>query len=54
MTISNAIQGSAILRGMWWWWGAPTVVLMLIFIALFLIAIGLDEVSNPRLRGLGK
>jgi peptide/nickel transport system permease protein len=54
MTISNAIQGSAILRGMWWWWGAPTVVLMLIFISLFLIAIGLDEVSNPRLRGLGK
>lgn len=51
MTISNAIQGSAILRGMWWWWGAPTIVLMMIFIALFLIAIGLDEVSNPRLRG---
>ena len=54
MTISNAIQGSAILRGMWWWWGFPTIVLMLIFISLFLIAVGLDEVSNPRLRGLGK
>ena len=24
MTISNAISGSAVLRGMWWWWGFPT------------------------------
>lgn len=52
MTISNAIQGSAILRGMWWWWGLPTVILMIIFIGLFLVAIGLDEVANPRLRGV--
>lgn len=51
MTVSNAIQGSAILRGMWWWWGLPTIVLMVIFIGLFLIAIGLDEIANPRLRG---
>lgn len=50
MTISNAIQGSAILRGMWWWWALPTGILVLIFIGLFLIAIGLDEVANPRLR----
>lgn len=50
-TVSNAIEGSAILRGMWWWWGVPTLVLMIIFIGLFLIAIGLDEVANPRLRG---
>jgi peptide/nickel transport system permease protein len=54
MTVSNAIQGSAILRGMWWWWGLPTLVLMVIFIGLFLIAIGLDEVANPRLRGAKK
>ncbi len=51
MTVSNAIQGSAILRGMWWWWGAPSLVLMVIFIGLFLVAVGLDEVANPRLRG---
>lgn len=51
MTVSNAISGSAILRGMWWWWGFPTLVLMVIFIGLFLLAIGLDEVANPRLRG---
>lgn len=52
MTIYYALQSSAILRGMWWWWAAPTVVLMVIFIGMFLIAIGLDEISNPRLRGL--
>ncbi|WP_020579229.1 ABC transporter permease [Actinopolymorpha alba] len=52
MTVSQAIQGSAILRGMWWWWGTPTIVLMVIFIGLFLVAIGLDEVVNPRLRGV--
>ena len=54
MTVSNAIAGSAILRGMWWWWGFPTLVLMVIFIGLFLTAIGLDEVANPRLRGARK
>jgi peptide/nickel transport system permease protein len=51
MTIFYAIRGAAILRDMWWWWGLPILVLVIIFISLFLIAIGLDEVANPRLRG---
>jgi peptide/nickel transport system permease protein len=51
MVVSQAIEGSAILRGMWWWWGFPAVILVVIFIGLFLIAIGLDEIANPRLRG---
>jgi peptide/nickel transport system permease protein len=54
MTIFYAIRGAAILRGMWWWWGLPILMLIIIFTGLFLIAIGLDEVANPRLRGLGK
>jgi peptide/nickel transport system permease protein len=37
---------------MWWWWGFPVITLMFIFIALFLIAVGLDEIANPRLRGV--
>jgi peptide/nickel transport system permease protein len=49
-TIFYAIKGSAVLRGMWWWWGLPIVVLVIIFTGLFLIAIGLDEVANPRLK----
>lgn len=51
MTLSDALQSSAITQGMWWWWAAPTAVLVFIFIGLFLITIGLDEVANPRLRG---
>jgi len=52
MTINSALRVSAILRGMWWWWGFPIVMLVLIFMALFLMTIGLDEIANPRLRGI--
>ena len=52
MTINNALAFSAIFRGMWWWWGPPIVMLMIIFISLFLMTIGLDEIANPRLRGV--
>jgi peptide/nickel transport system permease protein len=51
MTIFYAIRSSAVLRGMWWWWGFPILILIVIFIGLFLIAVGLDEIANPRLRG---
>lgn len=51
MTIFYAIRAAAIIRGMWWWWGFPIVTLIIIFTGLFLIATGLDEIANPRLRG---
>ena len=51
-TINGALRATAMFRGMWWWWGPPIVVLVIIFIGLFLINIGLDEIANPRLRGL--
>jgi peptide/nickel transport system permease protein len=51
MTIFYAIRSSAIIRGMWWWWGFPIVVLIIIFTGFFLMATGLDEIANPRLRG---
>ena len=51
MTIFYAISSSAVLRGMWWWWGFPILILIIIFTGLFLMAIGLDEIANPRLRG---
>jgi peptide/nickel transport system permease protein len=51
MTIFYAISSSAVIRGMWWWWGFPILLLILIFSGLFLMAIGLDEIANPRLRG---
>src|SRR5262245_43581262 len=50
MTIYWAIFYSALLRGLWWWWAAPVGVIVILFTALFLIAVGLDELANPRLR----
>lgn len=52
MIIYYAIRAAAILRRMWWWWGFPILILIFIFIGLFLIATGLDEIANPRLRGV--
>ena len=50
MTIYWAITYDALLRGMWWWWLPPIVVIVILFLGLFLISAGLDEIANPRLR----
>lgn len=50
MTIFWAIYYGALLRGMWWWWGGPVVLIILLFTGLFLVAAGLDEIANPRVR----
>jgi len=52
MTIYYSIRASAVLRGMWWWWGFPILALVVIFTSFFLMAVGLDEIANPRLRGI--
>lgn len=48
--IYEAIASAALLKNMWWWWGIPTALLGTIFVGLLMINLGLDEVSNPRLR----
>jgi peptide/nickel transport system permease protein len=50
MTIFWSMYYGALLRGMWWWWGGPLVVIVLLFTGLFLVAAGLDEIANPRVR----
>jgi peptide/nickel transport system permease protein len=45
-----AQQQSAFFNGWWWWPLWPIVALVLIFGALTLINVGLDEVANPRVR----
>jgi len=50
MTIYWAISFNALLRGLWWWWVTPIVVIVILFVGLFLLSSGLDEVANPRLR----
>ncbi|MGR3501246.1 ABC transporter permease [Pseudaestuariivita sp.] len=51
-TIYEAINSGALIQNLWWWWGLPTALLAVMFIGLLLINLGLDEVSNPRLRKL--
>jgi len=50
MTIYWVIKFAAILRGMWWWWVPPAVIIAALFVGLFLLTAGLDEIANPRLR----
>ena len=50
MSYDDAINSGALIQNLWWWWGLPTILLAVMFIALLLINLGLDEVSNPRLR----
>jgi len=52
MTIFWLMNKSAFLLGLWWWILAPITVLVVLFVGLFLISAGLDELANPRLRGL--
>jgi peptide/nickel transport system permease protein len=53
MMIYWALTYGAILQNLWWWWMTPVLTLMLLFLALYLIHLGFDEVSNPRLRTEG-
>jgi len=49
MMIYWALSYGAILQNLWWWWLLPVLTLMCLFLSLYLIHLGLDEVSNPRL-----
>jgi len=50
MTIYWAMYYTALIRGLWWWWAPPIAIIVLVFIGLFLISAGLDQIANPRLR----
>lgn len=50
VTIYWVINQSAFLRGLWWWGAVPIVIVALVFVMLFMISIGLDELANPRVR----
>jgi len=51
MMIYWALSYGAILQNLWWWWMMPVLTLMCLFLSLYLVHLGLDEVSNPRLAG---
>jgi len=50
MTLFWIHYNAAVINGWWWWWLPPIIVIGLLFISLFLISVGLDEVANPRIR----
>jgi peptide/nickel transport system permease protein len=50
MTLYWANFTAAIINGWWWWWTAPLVVIVMVFLGLFFLTMGLDEIANPRLR----
>jgi len=50
MTLYWVNYNAAILNGWWWWWLAPIVIIVIVFLGLFFLTVGLDEVANPRLR----
>ncbi|MEA3407247.1 MAG: ABC transporter permease [Chloroflexota bacterium] len=50
MTIYWVVYYGAFVRGMWWWVLIPIVIIVMIFVGLFMVSAGLDELANPRLR----
>lgn len=50
VTIYWVINQSAFVRGLWWWGAVPITIVALVFVMLFMISIGLDELANPRVR----
>lgn len=50
MTIYWVNYNAAIINGWYWWWVPPILVIAILFIGLFNIAVGMDEVANPRVR----
>ena len=50
MTLYWVNFNAAMINGWWWWWTAPTAIIVIVFLGLFFVTVGLDEIANPRLR----
>ena len=50
MMIYWSLNYGAILQNLWWWWLTPVLTLIILFLALYLVHLGFDEVANPGLR----
>jgi peptide/nickel transport system permease protein len=50
MTLYWVIYYAAIINFWWWWWLPPIIIVIVLFTGLFMMAVGLDEFANPRLR----
>ena len=50
LTFYWAITYGALIRQMWWWFMPPIAIIVILFLGLFLMSQGLDEIANPRLQ----
>lgn len=50
MSIFWMMREGALLRGIWWWVLEPVAILTVLFVGLYFVTAGLDELANPRLR----
>src|SRR2546422_816397 len=50
MTLYWVNYNAALINGWWWWWTAPIAVILVVFLGLFFLTVGLDEIANPKLR----
>ncbi len=50
MTLYWVNYHAALINVWWWWWTAPIAVILVVFLGLFFLTVGLDEIANPRLR----
>jgi peptide/nickel transport system permease protein len=53
LTLYWAINYGALIRQMWWWFMPPIVIIVFLFLGLFLLSQGLDQIANPRLQANG-
>ena len=49
-TIYWANQHQALISGVWWWIAAPVAISVLLFVALYLLVVGLGAYLDPRTR----
>jgi peptide/nickel transport system permease protein len=50
ITIYSSNYFAAMLHGLWWWFMPPVIIIVILFVGLFGITVGLDELANPRTR----
>lgn len=46
----SVLSYNSMLTNLWWWWLTPVITLLVLFMALYLVHLGLDEIANPRKR----
>jgi peptide/nickel transport system permease protein len=52
MMMQLSVQNSALQLHLWWWFLPPGLAIMALVGSLYIMNVGLDEVFNPRLRGM--